>query len=82
MTTARHEPGRERPGDPPSGTAVLVVEDVAPIRLLLTQEHVSFQGEFFTVDGAHIGPLPAKPLDIWLGGSAPGASARASTRSE
>jgi probable F420-dependent oxidoreductase len=37
---------------------------------------VSFRGEFFTVDGAHIGPLPAKPLDIWLGGSAPGALSR------
>jgi len=37
---------------------------------------VSLRGEFFTVDGAHIGPLPAKPLDIWLGGSAPGALSR------
>jgi probable F420-dependent oxidoreductase len=37
---------------------------------------VSFRGEFFTVDGTHIGPLPAKPLDIWLGGSAPGALRR------
>ena len=25
------------------------------IRLLLTQERVSLSGEFFTVDGAHIG---------------------------
>jgi probable F420-dependent oxidoreductase len=24
------------------------------------------------VEGASVGPLPAKPLDIWLGGSAPG----------
>jgi probable F420-dependent oxidoreductase len=37
---------------------------------------VSFRGEFFTVDGANIGPLPAKPLDIWLGGSVPNALRR------
>ncbi len=51
-------------------------ESLRLIRLLLTQERVSFDGEFFTVDGAHIGPLPAKPLDIWLGGSAPAALQR------
>ena len=33
-------------------------------------------GEFFTVDAASIGPRPAKPLDIWLGGTAPGALRR------
>jgi probable F420-dependent oxidoreductase len=37
---------------------------------------VSFAGMFFTVDGASVGPRPAKPLDIWLGGSAPGALRR------
>jgi probable F420-dependent oxidoreductase len=37
---------------------------------------VSFKGEFFAVDSASVGPLPAKPLDIWLGGSAPGALRR------
>ena len=34
-------------------------ESLRLIRLLLTRERVSFQGEFFTVDGAHVGPLPA-----------------------
>jgi probable F420-dependent oxidoreductase len=58
----------------PAGRRAAVFEEsLRLIRLLLTQEHVSSSGEFFTVDGAHIGPLPAKPLDIWLGGSAPGA---------
>ena len=33
---------------------------------------MSFDGSFFSVSGASVGPLPAKPLDIWLGGSAPG----------
>jgi probable F420-dependent oxidoreductase len=56
----------------PAGRRAAVFEEsLRLIRLLLTQEQVSFRGEFFTVDGAHIGPLPAKPLDIWLGGSAP-----------
>ena len=51
-------------------------ESLQLLRLLLTQDTVSFSGRFFTVDGASVGPLPAKPLDIWLGGSAPGALRR------
>jgi probable F420-dependent oxidoreductase len=51
-------------------------ESLQLLRLLLTQDTVSFGGRFFTVDGASVGPLPARPLDIWLGGSAPGALRR------
>jgi probable F420-dependent oxidoreductase len=51
-------------------------ESLQLLRLLLTQERVSFAGEFFTVEGASVGPLPARPLDIWLGGTAPGALRR------
>ena len=51
-------------------------ESLRLLRLLLTQDTVSFSGRFFTVDAAGVGPLPAKPLDIWLGGSAPGALRR------
>jgi probable F420-dependent oxidoreductase len=46
-------------------------EALTLLRLMLTSEVVSFHGSFFSVDGASVGPLPAKPLDIWLGGSAP-----------
>jgi probable F420-dependent oxidoreductase len=61
----------------PAGRRAAVFEEsLRLIRLLLTQERVSFHGEFFTVDGAHVGPLPAKPLDIWLGGSVPAALRR------
>ena len=57
----------------PSGQRAAVFdESLALLRLLLTTETVSFNGSFFTVSGASVGPLPAKPLDIWLGGSAPG----------
>ena len=38
---------------------------------LLTQPSVNFEGRFFTVRNASVGPLPVKPLDLWLGGSAP-----------
>jgi probable F420-dependent oxidoreductase len=57
----------------PSGQRAAVFdESLALLRLLLTTETVSFDGSFFTVSDASVGPLPAKPLDIWLGGSAPG----------
>jgi len=57
----------------PSGQRAAVFdESLALLRLLLTTEAVSFHGEFFTVSDASVGPPPAKPLDIWLGGSAPG----------
>jgi probable F420-dependent oxidoreductase len=51
-------------------------ESLELLRLLLRQDDVSFAGKFFTVEGASVGPLPAKPLDIWLGGTAPGALRR------
>ena len=51
-------------------------ESLDLIRRLLRQETVSFHGEFFSVEEASVGPLPARPPDIWLGGSAPGALRR------
>src|SRR5215472_4315488 len=56
---------------PPGQRAAVFDEALTLLRLLLTTTEVSFHGEFFTVEGASVGPLPAKPLDIWLGGSAP-----------
>jgi probable F420-dependent oxidoreductase len=46
-------------------------ESLQVIKLLLTQQKVSFHGEFFSFDEATVGELPATPLDVWLGGSAP-----------
>jgi probable F420-dependent oxidoreductase len=57
---------------PAGQRAAVFDESLALLRLLLTTETVSFDGSFFTVSEASVGPLPAKPLDIWLGGSAPG----------
>ena len=57
---------------PAGQRAAVFDESLTLLRLLLTSPTVSFEGSFFTVSGASVGPLPAKPLDIWLGGSAPG----------
>jgi probable F420-dependent oxidoreductase len=60
----------------PGPRAEVFDESLLLLRLLLAQDTVSFAGKFFTVKGASVGPRPAKPLDIWLGGTAPGALQR------
>jgi probable F420-dependent oxidoreductase len=57
---------------PDKKRAAVFDESLTLLRLLLTTESVTFRGEFFAVEDAKISPRPAKPLDIWLGGSAPG----------
>jgi probable F420-dependent oxidoreductase len=56
---------------PEGKRAAVFDESLALLRMLLTSETVSFEGAFFSVSGATVGMRPAKPLDIWLGGSAP-----------
>jgi probable F420-dependent oxidoreductase len=55
----------------PGSRAAVFDESLELLRLLLTQQSVSYSGRFFTVTEASVGPQPVKPLDIWLGGSAP-----------
>jgi probable F420-dependent oxidoreductase len=62
---------------PPGRRGAVFDESLELLRLLLREETVSFTGQYFSVDGASVGPLPVKPLDIWTGGSAPGAFRRA-----
>jgi len=57
---------------PDGQRAAVFDESLTLLRLALTSETFSFEGAFFTVSGASVAPLPAKPLDIWLAGSAPG----------
>ncbi|GAA3105763.1 LLM class flavin-dependent oxidoreductase [Nonomuraea salmonea] len=52
-------------------------ESLELLRLLLSQEKATFYGEYFTVQDVGIGPLPPKPLDIWVGGSGERALRRA-----
>lgn len=51
-------------------------ESLELLRLLLHEENVCFTGQYFSVEAASVGPLPPKPIDIWTGGSAPGALRR------
>jgi probable F420-dependent oxidoreductase len=55
----------------PGTRAAVFDESMELLRMLLTQDSVTFSGRFFSVESASVGPRPAKPLDIWLGGSAP-----------
>jgi len=56
---------------PPGQRGAVFDEALTLLRLMLTHAEVTFHGTFFSVEGASAGPLPPKPLDIWLGGSAP-----------
>jgi probable F420-dependent oxidoreductase len=58
---------------PAGQRAAVFDESLELLRLLLTTETVTFEGSFFTVSQASVGVpvLGSKPLDIWLGGSAP-----------
>jgi probable F420-dependent oxidoreductase len=46
-------------------------ETLRAVRLLLDEDDVTFHGDYWTIEGARLVPKPKKPLDIWLGGSAP-----------
>ncbi|AGB23674.1 putative F420-dependent oxidoreductase, MSMEG_3544 family [Mycobacterium sp. JS623] len=54
-------------------------ESLRLLRSVLEQQDVAFTGDYFTVNSAGVQPTPAKPLDIWLGGSAPAAFRRIGT---
>jgi probable F420-dependent oxidoreductase len=56
---------------PPGRRGAMFDESLELLRLLLAGDEVSFSGEFYAVDAVRVGPRPARPLDIWLGGSAP-----------
>ena len=61
-----------------TGTGIAVFDEALTLlrRLLTADEPVTFEGRFFSVSGASAGPRPAKPLDIWIAGSAPRALRR------
>lgn len=46
-------------------------EAIRVVRALLTEPVVTHHGEFFHLQEASVGPLPPKPLDLWLGGRLP-----------
>jgi probable F420-dependent oxidoreductase len=46
-------------------------ESLALLTRLLREEQVTWESQTLSVRDAQVGPRPAKPLDVWLGGSAP-----------
>ena len=55
----------------PDGQRAAVFEEaLAVIRALLCEPVVTHHGKFFQLEEASVAPLPAKPLDLWLGGRA------------
>lgn len=51
-------------------------ESLRLLRAVLDSDEVDFAGEFYSVTGVGLGTRPARPPDIWLGGSAPAALRR------
>jgi len=61
---------------PAGRRAAVFDESLLLLRRLLTEDSVSFDGEFFQLDGVSLPDRPARPLDVWVGGSAPAALRR------
>jgi probable F420-dependent oxidoreductase len=56
--------------------AAVFDESLQLLRSVLEQQDVAFDGDYFAVSSVDVEPRPLKPLDIWLGGSAPAAFRR------
>ncbi|NMI01035.1 TIGR03854 family LLM class F420-dependent oxidoreductase [Pseudonocardia acidicola] len=56
---------------PDGQRAAIFDEALTVVRRLLTEPRVTHHGHFFHLDDASVGPLPSRPLDLWLGGRAP-----------
>ncbi|ONI81189.1 LLM class F420-dependent oxidoreductase [Actinosynnema sp. ALI-1.44] len=63
------DPERQVFPAPRGARGALFDETMQVVRLLLTQDTVSFHGQFHTLDTASVRPRPRR-MDIWLGGSA------------
>ncbi|WP_029113952.1 TIGR03854 family LLM class F420-dependent oxidoreductase [Mycobacterium sp. URHB0044] len=55
----------------PDGRRAEVFDESLRLLRSSLQSDASFSGDFFTVSAVGVAPRPDKPLDIWLGGSAP-----------
>ncbi|WP_319452311.1 MULTISPECIES: TIGR03854 family LLM class F420-dependent oxidoreductase [unclassified Mycobacterium] len=60
----------------PDGRRAAVFDESLRLLRASLETDGAFSGDFFTVTSAAVAPRPAKPLDIWLGGSAPAAFER------
>jgi probable F420-dependent oxidoreductase len=60
----------------PEGKRAAVFDESLRLLRSSLESDSAFSGEFFTVTSTGVAPRPARPLDIWLGGSAPAAFRR------
>jgi probable F420-dependent oxidoreductase len=60
----------------PEGARAAVFDESLRLLRSSLESDASFSGDFFTVTSVAVAPRPVKPLDIWLGGSAPAAFRR------
>ncbi|MDT5177134.1 MAG: hypothetical protein QOJ95_1332 [Mycobacterium sp.] len=56
---------------PDGQRAAVFDESLRLLKTALATDGTDFSGDFFSATSIAVGPKPAKPLDIWLGGSAP-----------
>lgn len=56
---------------PEGQRAAVFDESLRMLRAALASEGADFSGDFFTATSVAVGPRSGRPLDIWLGGSAP-----------
>jgi probable F420-dependent oxidoreductase len=61
---------------PDGQRAAVFDESLRLLKAALSSDATDFSGEFFTATAMAVGPRPTKPLDVWLGGSAPAAFRR------
>jgi probable F420-dependent oxidoreductase len=61
---------------PDGERAAVFDESLRLLRIALEHDDVAFAGDYFSVSSMSVAPRPVKPLDIWLGGSAPAAFRR------
>lgn len=61
---------------PDGKRAAVFDEALRLLRVALSSEDADFSGDYFAATSIAVGPRLAKPLDIWLGGSAPAAFRR------
>ena len=58
---------------PDGRRAAVFDESIRLLKIALSTEGADFNGDFFTATSIDVRPRSARPLDVWLGGSAPAA---------
>ena len=70
------DPAWKATGRSPNGRGQRSNEAIALIRRLLSEESVTFHGEYYRYENARIAPRPARPIPIWIGGESEAAIQR------